>query len=102
MSARLRGPVILDVIVRALRARGLDTTLLYGIDDMDPMDAQALLTPDAVDHEMGRPLAHVPDQAGDGHASYARHHAQALHRHLRRPRHPPGPLLLDERHLPDR
>ena len=24
---------------------------------------------------MGRPLAHVPDQAGDGHASYARHHA---------------------------
>jgi len=72
----LRGPVILDVITRALRRRGLDTTLLYGVDDMDPMDAQALLTPDAVDHEMGRPLAHVPDQAGDGHASYARHHAE--------------------------
>lgn len=74
----LRGPVILDVITRALRARGLPTTLLYGVDDLDPMDAQALLTPDAVDHEMGRPLAHVPDQAGDGHASYARHHAQAF------------------------
>src|SRR5215213_7058774 len=74
----LRGPVILDVIVRALRRAGIDTTLLYGVDDMDPMDAQALLTPDAVDHEMGRPLAHVPDQAGDGHASYARHHAQAF------------------------
>ena len=74
----LRGPVILDVIVRALRRAGIDTTLLYGIDDMDPMDAQALLTPDAVDHEMGRPLAHVPDQAGDGHASYARHHAQVF------------------------
>jgi lysyl-tRNA synthetase class 1 len=74
----LRGPVILDVIARALRRRGLETTLLYGIDDMDPMDAQALLTPDAVDHEMGRPLAHVPDQAGDGHASYARHHAQVF------------------------
>ena len=72
----LRGPVILDVITRALRRRGLDKTLLYGVDDMDPMDAQALLTPDAVDHEMGRPLAHVPDQAGDGHASYARHHAE--------------------------
>ena len=27
---------------------------------------------------MGRPLAHVPDQAGDGHASYARHHAQVF------------------------
>ena len=74
----LRGPVILDVIVRALRRRGLDTTLLYGVDDMDPMDAQALLTPDAVDHEMGRPLAHVPDQVKDGHLSYARHHAQVF------------------------
>ena len=80
----LRGPVILDVITRALRANGIETTLLYGVDDLDPMDAQALLTPDAVDHEMGRPLAHVPDQAGDGHASYARHHAQTLHRHVRR------------------
>ena len=74
----LRGPVILDAITRALRANGVETTLLYGVDDLDPMDAQALLTPDAVDHEMGRPLAHVPDQAGDGHASYARHHAQTF------------------------
>jgi len=71
----LRGPVILDVITRALRANGVETTLLYGIDDLDPMDAQALLTPDAIDREMGRPLAHVPDPAGDGHASYARHFA---------------------------
>ncbi|HLY15248.1 MAG TPA: lysine--tRNA ligase [Candidatus Limnocylindrales bacterium] len=74
----LRGPVILDVIARALRARGTRTSLLYGVDDLDPMDAQALLTPDAVAHEMGRPLAHVPDQAGDCHASYARHHAQTF------------------------
>jgi lysyl-tRNA synthetase class 1 len=71
----LRGPVILDVITRALRANGLETTLLYGVDDMDPMDAQALLTPDAIDREMGRPLVHVPDPAGDCHASYARHFA---------------------------
>jgi lysyl-tRNA synthetase class 1 len=74
----LRGPVILDVITRALRARGLETTLLYGVDDMDPMDAQALLTPDAVDRYMGVPLAQVPDQEGDCHASYARHHAQTF------------------------
>jgi lysyl-tRNA synthetase class 1 len=74
----LRGPVILDTITRALRANGIETTLLYGVDDLDPMDAQALLTPDAVEHEMGRPLAYVPDQAGDGHASYARHHAQVF------------------------
>ena len=71
----LRGPVILDVICRALRAAGHPTTFLYGVDDMDPMDAQALLTPDAVERSMGMPLAHIPDQAGDGHASYARHHA---------------------------
>jgi len=71
----LRGPVILDVITRALRASGHETTLLYGVDDLDPMDAQALLTPDAIDREMGRPLAHVPDPAGDCHASYARHFA---------------------------
>jgi len=74
----LRGPVILDVIVRALRKHGVPTTLLYGIDDMDPMDAQALLTPDAVDRYMGAPLAHIPDQVADGHASYARHHAQTF------------------------
>jgi lysyl-tRNA synthetase, class I len=74
----LRGPVILDVIVRALRAAGKEATLLYGVDDLDPMDAQALLTPDAVDREMGRPLANIPDQVGDGHASYARHHAQVF------------------------
>lgn len=71
----LRGPVILDAIARALRANGVATTLLYGVDDLDPMDAQALLTPDAIDREMGRPLAHVPDPAGDCHVSYARHFA---------------------------
>ncbi len=71
----LRGPVILDVIARALRAAGIQTTYLYGVDDMDPMDAQALLTPDAIDREMGRPLAHVPDPVGDCHPSYARHFA---------------------------
>jgi len=71
----LRGPVILDVIVRALRARSLPTTLLYGIDDLDPMDAQAMLTPDATERWMGVPLTYVPDPAGDCHPSYARHFA---------------------------
>jgi lysyl-tRNA synthetase class 1 len=71
----LRGPVILDTITRALRARGIETELRYGVDDLDPMDAQALLTPDAIEREMGRPLAHVPDPVGDCHASYARHFA---------------------------
>jgi lysyl-tRNA synthetase class 1 len=71
----LRGPVILDTIWRALRARGVEAHLLYGVDDLDPMDAQALLTPDAIEREMGRPLAHVPDPEGDCHESYARHFA---------------------------
>jgi len=71
----LRGPVLLDVIVRALRDRGIPTELRYGVDDMDPMDAQALLTPDAVERAMGVPLSRVPDPAEDGHPSYARHFA---------------------------
>ncbi|HZM72130.1 MAG TPA: lysine--tRNA ligase [Candidatus Polarisedimenticolia bacterium] len=74
----LRGPVILDVITRALRTAGHETTLLYGVEDLDAMDAQALLTPDAVEAAMGMPLAHIPDQVADGHASYARHHAQVF------------------------
>ena len=74
----LRGPVILDVITRALRLAGHDTTLLYGVEDLDAMDSQALLTPDAVEAAMGKPLAHIPDQVADGHASYARHHAQVF------------------------
>ena len=74
----LRGPVILDVITRALRVAGHETTLLYGVDDLDAMDAQALLTPDAIERYMGAPLAHIPDQVEDGHASYARHHAQTF------------------------
>ena len=74
----LRGPVLVDVIARALRANDIPTTYLYGVDDLDPMDAQALLTPDAVEGAMGKPLAHIPDQEPDGHDSYARHHAQVF------------------------
>jgi lysyl-tRNA synthetase class 1 len=70
--------VLVDVIARALRANGIATSYLYGVDDMDPMDAQALLTADSVEREMGRPLAHIPDQEPDGHASYARHHGQVF------------------------
>lgn len=74
----LRGPVVVDTIARALRSANVPVELRYGVDDLDPMDAQALLTPDAIDRFMGVPLAHVPDPAGDCHASYARHFAQAF------------------------
>ena len=71
----LRGPVVVDTIARALRNAGTEVELRYGVDDLDPMDAQALLTPDAIEQFMGVPLAHVPDPEGDCHASYARHFA---------------------------
>jgi lysyl-tRNA synthetase class 1 len=71
----LRGPVVVDTIARALRDAGVEVELRYGVDDLDPMDAQALLTPDAIERFMGVPLSHVPDPAGDCHASYARHFA---------------------------
>jgi lysyl-tRNA synthetase class 1 len=74
----LRGPVVVDTIVRALRDAGVPTELRYGVDDLDPMDAQALLTPDAIERSMGVPLSHVPDPAGDCHPSYARHFAQVF------------------------
>ena len=71
----LRGPVVVDTIVRALRDAGVPVELRYGIDDLDAMDAQALLTPDAIERSMGIPLSRVPDPAGDCHDSYARHFA---------------------------
>ncbi|RPH35402.1 MAG: lysine--tRNA ligase, partial [Chloroflexi bacterium] len=69
----LRGPVISDEIYRALRRAGHEATFRYGVDDLDPMDSQALLTPDAVDRYMGVPLAHVPAPPGSDAPSYARY-----------------------------
>ena len=86
----LRGPILVDVIARALRALEIPTTYLYGIDDLDPMDAQALLPPAAVEAAMGKPLAHIPDQVADGHASYARHHGPVFIDLFDRPGVPPG------------
>ena len=71
----LRGPVVVDTIARALRNADVPVELRYGVDDLDAMDAQALLTPDAIERSMGVPLAHVPDPVGDCHDSYARHFA---------------------------
>ena len=69
----LRGVVLHDAIYRALRQAGHEATFLYGVDDMDAMDSQALLTPDAVDRYMGVPLSRVPAPEGSSAASYARH-----------------------------
>ncbi len=69
----LRGVVLHDAIHRALLQAGRPSRFLYGVDDLDPMDSQALLTPDAVARSMGVPLAHVPAPTGSTAPSYARY-----------------------------
>lgn len=71
----LRGVVLHDAIRRAVADHGLPVEFRYGVEDLDPMDAQSLLTPDAVEQYMGVPLAHVPAPAGSPHPNYARHFA---------------------------
>jgi lysyl-tRNA synthetase class 1 len=71
----LRGVVLHDAIRRAVSDAGTEVEFRYGVEDLDPMDAQSLLTPDAVDKYMGVPLAHVPAPAGSAHPNYARHFA---------------------------
>ena len=71
----LRGVVLHDAIRRAVAQRGDDVQFRYGVEDLDPMDAQALLTPDAVEWYMGVPLSHVPAPEGSVHPNYARHFA---------------------------
>jgi lysyl-tRNA synthetase class 1 len=67
-----------DTIARALRDRGIPVQFRYGVEDMDAMDAQALLTPDAVERYMGVPLAHVPAPEGSSAENYARHFVGTL------------------------
>jgi lysyl-tRNA synthetase class 1 len=69
----LRGVVLHDAINRAILGAGLRSQFLYGVDDMDAMDSQAKLTPDAVDRYMGAPLSRVPAPEGSSAANYARH-----------------------------
>jgi lysyl-tRNA synthetase, class I len=71
----LRGVVLHDAIWRAVRQRGLDVTFRYGVEDLDPMDAQSQLTKDVVERCMGVPLAQVPAPDDSPHPNYARHFA---------------------------
>ncbi len=95
----LRGPVILDVITRALRAAGHETTLLYGVDDLDPDGCPG--APDARRHRDGDgPPAGPHPRPGGRRARVVRAAPRAaLHRHVRRPRRLSGSLLLDVRAL---
>ncbi|MDQ3881357.1 MAG: lysine--tRNA ligase [Chloroflexota bacterium] len=69
----LRGVIIHDAIVRALRDAGREVRFVYGVDDMDPMDAATLASREGVTEHMGRPLKDVPAPSGSPHASWARH-----------------------------
>jgi len=71
----LRGVVLHDAVRRAVEQHGLEVEFRYGVEDLDPMDAQSLLTPDAVAKYMGVPLSHVPAPDGSAHPNYARHFA---------------------------
>jgi lysyl-tRNA synthetase, class I len=71
----LRGVVLHDAIRRAVADHDLPVEFRYGVEDLDPMDAQSLLTPDAVDRYMGVPLSHVPAPPDSPHPNYARHFA---------------------------
>jgi lysyl-tRNA synthetase class 1 len=71
----LRGVVIHDEIVRVLRAAGREVRFLYGIDDLDPMDAQTLAAKEGRLEDMGRPLALIAPPAGSSASSWAEHFA---------------------------
>jgi lysyl-tRNA synthetase, class I len=74
----LRGVVIHDAIVRAVRDSGSEARFLYGIDDLDPMDSATLATQEGVGEYMGRPLAEVPAPRGSQQPTWARHFAQTF------------------------
>jgi lysyl-tRNA synthetase class 1 len=70
----LRGPVISDAVFRACLANGLRVRSIYGIDDMDAMDAATMRLNETLAPHMGKPLWSIP--APDGSADFAWYHAQ--------------------------
>lgn len=70
----LRGPVISDCVYRACVASGLTVRFVYGIDDMDAMDAATMRLNESLAPHMGKPLWSIP--APDGTGDFAWYHAQ--------------------------
>ena len=71
----LRGVVLHDAVRRAIAERGTPVEFRYGVEDLDPMDNQAMLSGDAIEQYMGVPLANVPAPDGSTQPNYARHFA---------------------------
>lgn len=70
----LRGPVIGDAVYRACLRNGLEVRFVYGVDDMDPMDAATMRLNEKLAPHMGKPLWSIP--APDGGDDFAWYHAQ--------------------------
>ncbi len=70
----LRGPVISDAVYRACLRNGLTVRFVYGVDDMDPMDAATTRLNEKLAPHMGKPLWSIP--APDGGPDFAWYHAQ--------------------------
>jgi lysyl-tRNA synthetase class 1 len=70
----LRGPVIGDAVYRACVRNGLAVRFVYGVDDMDPMDAATMRLNEKLAPHMGKPLFTIP--APDGGPDFAWYHAQ--------------------------
>lgn len=77
--AHLRGVLMHDCILRALRDRGVAAEFLYGFDDYDPMDDLPPYLPPEYAQYMGMPFARIP--APDGEAlSYGHYYAEEFRR----------------------
>jgi lysyl-tRNA synthetase, class I len=72
----LRGVIIHDQIARTLHRAGREARLLYGIDDLDPMDAQTLAAREGRLEDMGRPLSRIAPPAGSTAPTWAEHFAR--------------------------
>lgn len=70
----LRGPVIGDAVFRACVRQGLSVRFMYGVDDMDPMDAATMRLNEKLAPHMGKPLFTIP--APDGSEDFAWYHAK--------------------------
>ncbi len=98
----LRGPVILDVITRALRARGLPDDAPLRRRRHGPDGRPGAAHPGRHRALHGRPAGPDP-RPGRRLPRLVRPASRPdVHRPVLGPRDPPRPLLLDERHLPDR